>query len=407
MAHTALYLIVGAALAGALLVLSMRGDTLDANEHLADYQHDVLARDPAVTGLHLTVRRLAADIGPWTNGANYSFSSTPFGSGSFSVTVMPVDGADTVDVTAVGHNGPGTQIIDARYAREYADGGIPPAFRNAITTDNFLQLRGNVYIGALDDSLNASIHTNGTLETSGNSFTVEGYGTYTGSVDTNQPDNFQPNIDYNGEDEPNVFWSDSVHIPPIDLDKLRASATLITTGDASLSNETRNFSSWATTLGKTAGTADNPFIWVVEGNLTLESMYFDGYGMIVAVGDLETKSNIVGGIDENLETMLGLFAAKDPNTGDGGNIDIRGNDQINATFYADGRVTMHGTPDLVGGIVAPDTHFQGRGNMSVTYASASETITDPGFEYIIPIGPVLIAYSEWRCLPGQTFSECP
>ena len=65
------------------------------------------------------------------------------------------------------------------------------------------------------------------------------------------------------------------------------------------------------------------------------------------------------------------------------------------SLYVEDEVRFKGTPFIVGGVVAKRATFEGGGNPWITYASANEGTLDAGFEYIIPIGPILIAYSEF------------
>lgn len=406
MGHFSIIVVAAGLLTISLVLVNARDATHAADQELAEHQYKSLARDAAVTGQHLTVRKLAADTDPWTTGADYEFTSTDFRSGSFEVDVTPVGTplGDTVDVTATGTNGPQTQVIQARYAREYADGGIPPAFRNVITTDLYIQLKGTVNIRAINKTFNASIHTNGDLETYGNSFVVEGYGTYTGDAYTNQEDNFTPNIDYN-EDDPNVFWADSVRIPDIDLDAMRNKATTITPtpsngdpyvvdGDAT---PVIDFADYG------PGKPDDPSIWYVEGPLNfVNRVEFKGYGVIVSEGDvlIDPKGEdggVMGGLagDETTSMVMtpgAINIAGNANLGEG---DFTNGFTKGLTLYAGTEVEFQGTPFMVGGIVTPETHFKGGGTPEIIYAAPTETITDPGFEYIVPVGPVLIAYSEW------------
>ncbi len=451
MGYGSVVIVIGAIIIAGVLLLGMESSTSGADDEVNTYHFDELARDAAVTGMQLTVRKLAVSqaAGSWKDGTLLRFAKTPFRTGAFRTEVIPIDprlgnnvparnpvcaacSGDTVDVVARGFNGPGRQTVFARYVREYADGGIPPAFRNVITTDFYLQLRGNVQIRAINSNLNASIHTNGDLVTNGNSFLVEGYGTYTGVELTNQEDNFIPNIDYNGP-EPNVFWADSVHIPLIDMAALRAQAAtsgaIINTGDGSAfmidgnTTPTINFSSpgswpWGAppynfnyncTAGPgNCGTEENPFIIVVEGPLSLSNrIRFQGYGVIAAVGNvyitpLGNSGGPTGQLTPTQETKMMLASL--------GFIDIAGNAKLTdgpnyatcnppwqggVTLYAWQYVRFRGTPCLVGGIVAKETYFEGSGTPKITYASPTETITDPGFEFVIPIGPILVSYSEW------------
>ena len=453
MGQSAIIILAGAFLVGSLLLFGMRGDTRDADERLHEHQNKLLARDAAVTGLNLAVRQLADDdaMGSWTSSSSYNIGTTSYDGNSFSVEAFPGDpsggtSGDTITLVARGAAGPGRKVIYARYARDEDDKGIPPAFKNAIASDFYFQLQGNVGIFAIEDSLNASIHTNDDLTINGNSFLIEGFGTYTGSVNISNAaaDNFLPNIDYNGAD-PNHFQTDSVAIPSIDIDKLRTTAAesgvIITTGGLPLQIDgdatgpidfTDPTNPFWTTYGHnctsgSCGTPESPFVMVVEGELNLlNTVQVIGYGTIVATGNIEINptgagGGVYGGLNTKNETKVLLATL--------GDIDVSGNacfglgpsitygndgttfnnncdedpvsgstltDHTNGiSLYAEGLVDFGGTPYIVGGVVAREASFGGGGNPMITYASGAEETLDSGFENIIPIGPILIAYSEW------------
>ena len=63
---------------------------------MAEYTYKVLAREAAITGLNLTVRRLVADPDNWMTGS-YGYVGESYYSAEFTVKVSPID-PDTVDV---------------------------------------------------------------------------------------------------------------------------------------------------------------------------------------------------------------------------------------------------------------------------------------------------------------------
>lgn len=473
-----------------VLMLTMREATSGADEGLNYYHHEELARDAALTGLHMTVRKLAADTQPgsWTTGSVYEIATTTHDNGAtFRTDVSPCNPAsppypgdtcvdmasnpqiefgDVVDVRAVGSSGtrfnaetntydPIKVIIHARYMRKFDDGGIPPNFRNVINVNELLLLQGNSAVFAINDSINASVHTNGDLDRRGGTFLVEGYGTYTGNNLLSPSDtvNFIPNIDYNGSD-PNVFWSDSVHIPVMDLDNLRTLAQtsgalvddpddlpIVIDGDGLPTPGVLDFTNPATWPFRDAdgnplylagpcqssgqcGTEDNPFIMVVEEPISfLNTTHVKGYGIIATAQTINIAAQGSGGglygdLTAEDRTKLLVATMTNMNIGHaGGNTCLGlgpqnqfGNDghtypnnscasasgdfEAGVTLYAFGDADLQGSPYIVGGLSANDSSHQG-GSPMLIYGSPSKTIIDPGFEFIIPIGPILIAYSEW------------
>ncbi len=341
--------------------------------------------------------------------------------------------------------GPAERVIFARYARDKDDAGIPPAFKHTIISDFFMQLKGNMLVTSISDDLNASIHTNEDLTLKGNSFLVEGFGTYTGTVNLNNQagDNFIPNIDYNGPD-PNYHWADSVRIPQLDWDKLYNTATtssgayydMAANGGNPLivDNAVIDFTDpsapfWTDSglsynCSGSCGTEQNPFVLYIDGPAEfLNTVEVVGNGYIAATQDITVAptgsgGGVYGGLNANQETQLIMATQQYMYVGEGGGnaclgrgpASFVGNDgntygnehcqsasgdfDRGVTLYVEEEVVFKGTPFIVGGVVAKKATFDGGGTPWITYASPNEGTLDLGFEYIIPIGPILIAYSE-------------
>ncbi|MFV1980689.1 MAG: hypothetical protein ACC655_06005, partial [Rhodothermia bacterium] len=273
--------VAGFVIVGGLTAVAMRSDNQDANEELYGVQFKEEARDAAVTGMNLTIRRIVADEGQWINSASYQIAETAYRKAVYETTVTTYGLGDTVDVTSVGTKGfinkigssdDTTHTIDVRIIRADLAGGVPPGFEVAILTDDNMRIQGTFEVRALDPSQNADIHANGMLETRGNSFLVEGYGSYTGSSRIRNGDNFQPNYDWNGS-AVDVVYQDSIPIPPIDVDAFRTDAQtagVYSTGDINVDQAYLNslagssvtsFGDLASGLGyapDVGTTADNP-----------------------------------------------------------------------------------------------------------------------------------------------------
>ncbi|NNF04184.1 MAG: hypothetical protein HKN17_06935 [Rhodothermales bacterium] len=457
MGYYASIILVGAFFIGGITIFAMKADTRDADLDLADHQLKVLSREAAHTGLQMTVRTLADsyNMNSWIYGTDYSlYSGENYKTGSYSVTVSTVNpsgfGAlgDTVDVVSRGRNGNSRHVIFARYARDKDDVGIPPGFRNAITSDFYMQFMGNMLVASIDGNRNASIHTNQDLDLRGNSFRVEGYGTYSGSVNINPAaeDNFDPPNDYNGDD-PNHFWAPEISIPMIDSVSLANKASsgqglywdtgvdgpLTIDGDVTpLLDFTDPASSTWSTIGGTVpytcadcGTPEKPAVVYVDGPLEfLNRVEVNGNAIFLSNDEVRVTPNGNGGgffgrlnSDQETEVLLASLGGVDIGFG-GGNACLglgpatlgsenkpnqsckSGNNGADGythgvTVYALGRVEMQGTPIIVGGVVANETYMQNGGNPSIIYSSANEGTIDAGFEYIVPIGPILIAFSEF------------
>jgi hypothetical protein len=460
MGYYATIILVGAFFIGGITIFAMKADTRDADLDLADHQLKVLAREAAHTGLQMTVRELADSYNmlSWNYGTDYPlFTDVTYKTGIYSVTITTTNpsglGAlgDTVDVVSRGKNGDARHVIFARYARDKDDKGIPPAFKNAITSDFYMQFSGDMLVASIDATRNASIHTNQDLDLRGNSFRVEGYGTYSGSVRINPAaeDNFVPPNDWNG-DEPNHMWAPEINIPPIDSVSLKSLAQsgqglyldqggfssttpLVIDGSATPVLDFTNpaSSAWVGGGGSlnytcgNCGTPEKPAVVFVDGPVNfVNRVEVVGNAIFISTGDASVIPNGSGGgffgqLNDDMETEVLLASLQDIVVGQGGGnaclglgpASIGGDGKPNnscqsgnggadgythgVTVYAEGRVEMIGTPLIVGGVVANETYMDNGGNPSIIYASANEGTIDGGFENITPIGPILIAFSEF------------
>jgi hypothetical protein len=432
MERIVLFLVLGAFLSGSLFTLNIQQNTRDADDALNRYQYKQLARQAAHAGLEHTVGLLAmAANSPWSTSASaYDLPSTDYGLGTYEVDVQPVGtGTDTVDVYVLGIHGPDSIRVDARYERAMDIGGIPPAFRSMILTNEVIQLSGNITISSIDPSHNANIHTNGQLQTNGNAFIVEGYGSYSDPAgnQTRQADNFVPRTDYNGE-ESNVLQVPEMVLPEARLEPTHPDVTWVDTllnvtyGSSGntlevidIQQKIYNPATGLCTRGQippdrcyrdgqpVLGTVE-PFVWWVEGNVSLQNVQINGNVVLYADGLCNANGSVSAGDGFIIrDDVIGGVTPPTPQPGNQtrlmlrtpGNINIHGNDQITASIWADGEITFHGTPDFVGNILSPQANFEGNGDFELVYAAPSRLITTPGLSNIAPIGPRLIAYAEW------------
>ena len=496
---------------GGLMLYNIQGSTNAAEGRLGEHQHQQLARDAAMTGLQLTVRKLADKFPPnsWTSATEFDQQETTYGNGTFEIDATPcvssatdpcagVAFGDVIDVDVVGYSG-GTRIdatgaevpirhlILARFERHYSDGTFPPQFIYALIADNILKFQGNAGAFTLDHSDPVMVHSNGTITNNGGSFLVEGYGTYTDENGlTGQGETrFKPWVDTNGEAS-NVYQADYVPIIPLDLDGLREQAqtcgavikpelidpenpstTFSLDGDSVSTLDfttTTTWDKWASGSGDGAivynslddpdqdgvqpcGGPDNPFVMLIEGDANFtNSIHVTGFGNIVTTGDfriaaegtggglhgdlVDTKPDAPGGLQTQLlaasfkdmylgkaggNTCFGLgpptYTASDGHTVNNNHCDSGTNDwTAGVSLQVEGTFVMRGNPYIVGGLVAREGDIDDGGSPHVFYSAPSESILDPGFNFKISVGPVLIAYSEWQCnlldAAGNVINDC-
>ncbi|MGA7303733.1 MAG: hypothetical protein WBW88_02615 [Rhodothermales bacterium] len=391
---------------GAMFLFGQQQDTMVADKQLNYFQFKDEARAAAHSGFNITLGNLARDTDPWVDSTRYRLPLTSYERATYKTTVTPSGTplGDTVDVIAKGFKsyinrlGKGddtTHTIQARVVRGVHHGSIPPGFRNALMSDLDLTLQGDMSITSLYPGENASVHSNGTLRTIGNSYLVEGYGTYTTGIDDHHPGGWQPNNDWNGA-AGNTFYRDSIPLPIPDWDAWLNNATYYVSGDFEIDGNTfsySDFAAWATAEGvPERGVADAPFILYIDGNLTLKNrIEMTGYGILAVRGDLVMEPNgsdggFIGQVEE-YNTTAGLFAH--------GDIDIQGNAIITGTLFSEQLIQFRGTPTITGGVIAKESEFDGGGTPNITWVGPGAGLIDEGFPYDDPIGPVIVAYAEW------------
>jgi hypothetical protein len=388
---------------GGSVMLGVRKDMNTADGAVGRHQTRVEARDAAMTGLNLTMRKLAGDVRKWSNGAAYSYPETDYDRATFATTVTIVDPAsgDTADVLAIGTksmitaDGRGvdtTYTIEARIARAYNDAAIPPGFKVSILSDEDMRIHGGFNVRALYDGVNADVHSNGVLQTNGNSFLVEGYGSATTGTSSAHEELFQPEVDWNGAGS-NVIGRDSIPVPILDLDALRADATVHELGDYVIAGSSfpySTFGQWAEAVGAPAGTgtsAENPFVFVAEGSLEFQDIVnLGGYGVIASAGDLRIHEGVHGEYS-GFHTQMAIFT--------NGDATINGGASITATVYVGGKTKFNGSAQMTGGFIGKGAVKFG-GTFDLTWVGPGpELVTDYFGPTKEPIGPVIIAYAEW------------
>lgn len=429
MGSYAYILIAAFILAGGVLMMGQKQDVKKADIEVGRIHMKQEARNAASTGFGLTMRKLAWEQGPWLVADSFEVGPAEYGEGGgptatyqTEVTIVDAVDGDTVDIVATGtkpyttRRGVGndtTHVIEARVARGIIQNAIPPAFRYAIIADLELLVHGDFLLDALLDGVNADVHSNGILRANGNSFIIEGMGSYTGGslLNSQQLDNFDPDDDWNLELD-NVFPRDSIPIPVWDSDRFRTAAQtsgyyttdpLEVDGDALAAAGITTVDQFAETwLGLPPGdygqTDSTALLVMVDNTLTFDNAVFlDGhiqFGSTDEVDVLTHGSNdglfmsYTADVDEQIAfTHAGIFTTA--------NVRIEGNATVQASLYADGSITYLGGTHLIGGQVAHETTFQGGGTVQIDWVGIGNGLTEFFDPYDEPVGPVIVSYAEW------------
>ncbi len=328
----------------------------------ADYQYQTLARDAAQSGFSRARQAMSMGIESTVMTADLpdgTYRSVLSSSGSRYRIESQGRLKDTRSMPVIWK-------IYAEYERlpKSTPTTVPPFLRYGLLAQNDLLLKGSpdVVLSASSDQQNANIHTNGTLNLSGNNVNVAGFGTYVDQVTANPESalttTFNP-IENEFDRDP-VHQVSNIEIPDFDASAYLASADIdqFSPGDVTLSG--------AYDLG---GTRENPFVWYVDGKLDATGgTTIDGYVMFLVNGDISISGNMQSGMStvDAGESTMAFYSS--------GNISFSGTVDIHGQFFADGNFEVKGTPGIYGTVTAGGTASL-TGTPSFNYVSASPALT--------------------------------
>lgn len=431
MGQFALILSISGLLLAGVLLYNGQMRTSEAQSVADEYSVDRLAREAAQVGLRQVVGRLNAEIDQWSSDlavaqARFNIPPTDYQGATYRVVIDNMTlGATPADpdrvwatVTASydswnsGAQAVGATdfIINAVYEKGLRDIGVPPGMRNAVQTDEDLDIRGNACVSG-------GVHANGDLATSGGAFRILGEGTYTTTQSSNHSQYFSGGI----------AQSDSVYIPLVPIPPAAYTHTITPpTGTYVLNASTDP----ATTLadgwhGHTGyGVQGDPYVLYINGNLSISGeVRLIGYSAIyvsgsVSIGGNSTLSPVPAsaGLPEVTSNMtceqkmaaiaswvnqhmpngsqIGIYA--------GGNITMGGNTNMVAHLTTNSSFTYTGggnTNRLVIGGITAQNELEMSGNVMVHYTESSVDIEVPGDDRMVPEGLRLVAYREWAERP--------
>lgn len=132
---------------------------------------------------------------------------------------------------------------------------------------------------SVDPTLNANVHSNENVILDGNRITIKGFATYVENFVKNG-DNIKIIPNSNPKNKPTYYKVSPVAIPGIDVSSYKSIADIVYDSDKQLSG----FIS--------LGTQSDPYIIYVSGNLYLDNVTFDGYGIVLAEKEIEIVSNV-------------------------------------------------------------------------------------------------------------------
>lgn len=359
MGKLAIILVSAFTVISALYSVTVQGGRLATDERVAEHQYETLARNAALLAFERGKQQVIDDF---SNTASIS-GTTEAGTYAAALTVT---GPDRVAITATGTvaspEGPVEHKVFATVKRELVAGELPedaPDYLDySLLVEENLALSGDIDVavyaqGDEDNQLNSNMHTNGNLLVSGNSSSVQGFGTYVGFAAGNPPSalarTFRPN--YNPADAASTQRVERIDIPPFDMGTFSTNATIdeTTSGDVTLSG--------TVDLG---GTREDPYIWHINGNLTATgNTRISGYVIFLVENDITFRGNTaVGdtGYDASDESSIAFYAGDDvilAGTSEtagqiyaADDVEFRGTATVYGTVTSRGQAVISGTPNL-------------------------------------------------------------
>ncbi|MEM9664717.1 MAG: S8 family serine peptidase [Bacteroidota bacterium] len=229
---------------------------------------------------------------------------------------------------------------------------VPPFFQYALTVDGDLRLDEEARLYASGDRVNASVFTNGNLRID-EDVRVEGFCYHAGNTYGSTSRACRPV--YNPTGEATAQREPTVVIPDFDADAHRGVATQVTNGDLTLQG------------AYTLGTAENPVIWFVDGNLRVRgTTTISGYGVFVVKGNADIRGRFTAQSDPDVST-IGLYVE--------GNVDVR-TSRFAAQVLAKGDIRL-GEEAQVYGSLTSTGNLQSGEEMRLHYRPASPALTEP------------------------------
>jgi hypothetical protein len=383
MGKAALMAVGAVVLVAAYYSMGTQSNVMATNAAVAEHQVEVLARGAAIMGYNRARQSLA------TSFTAQSFSGS-YESAQYSTSVT-LAGPDHVRVRSVGRaidamGNEKTVTVEAEIMKELfgeLPAEAPPFMQYALIAETDISLQGtmnaDIFVtGGEGSKLNANVHTNGSLSVEGN-VVVNGFGTYVNNF-TKQGNKrfFDPN--YNPTNAPATQRTARVDIPSVDAAMLAANANVsqVTVGNLAISSPMN--------LG---GTREDPFVWYITGNLTLNGgAKFDGYVLFLVGQDVFVSGGVSAGDSQyegGDESTLGVYAGRD--------IHLSGNAAMYGQIMAGRNVNFgSGTSDIYGNVVSRGSALFA-GTPRIHYRKASPALTT-----VFDANQVrfrLLSYNEW------------
>jgi hypothetical protein len=257
-------------------------------------------------------------------------------------------------------------VIEATYSEGGGPGEtLPPFMRYAVFSERQVTLNANpsVFIQSGDGLNNADLHTNQGGINLGGLHQIEGFFSYGGSITPAQ----EPYLSamFLPVDNPGGDLS-FVKVPPMGMPSFAAAEHAGAADQLYATNLVLDAATY------TLGTRSAPLLWVVQGDLTInDGAVFDGYGMILATGNIMINGDMSVIPTGYAESSLGLYT--------NGNVQVANNATAYGQMYAGGDVILNEGSALYGTLAADGFNFNGSSGIQITHVRASPALAGPVF----------------------------
>ena len=356
-----LLLVTVSTIVGMLLHGSIADNINGGNERFVEHGSKMLARELAMTGLNDAL----ITVSGYFSGGTYSGPSGAQGEGailgnydggSYSI---DLDGSGNTTTVTVTSSFEGEQYtVERTYEYVSTGGGVPDFMNDAISCGSNMTVMNDLNVHSSNPGENANIHANGIMSFNGGTSTVEGFGTYGGSVAFNTAqtatDILQPVS--NPESAPVHDQVDPVDFPILNASSYEGIATEVTNGDVFLFGP------------KPMGTETDPKIWYINGNVTVVALTsFTGYGVVLVNGNVTVLNHIASSAID--ESSLGFYVDGTVNVAAPGlNLD--------GQWYVDGAF-LPGINTTFQGNMSTSSVCSFTGPWSIGYLPANPALTEP------------------------------
>ena len=333
----------------AMLGLSLAGMAVVSSRVTMHRRDASAARNLAMAGIDEAAAQFKSS-GSWSGQGNRTL-----GNGAMAVSISTPTGVPTRRIAVATGVVTGMNYTQTKRVRATFDNtGMAPLFYNALAAKTSFTINGTVNITSTPAAHQGNVYCNQDISLQGSSMIIDGYVRAAGAVSTSG--------------SPTVTQGMLSGAPPMVFPEVDATFEnqAVTNGITTPSGGTLSVTSASTlvkgkingnlTVGST-GCKIQGVVWVT-GNVTVSGP-ITGTGTLVCDGSLSLSGTftVANGDTNNL-----MFITTSTSTTA---VDLGGNKNFKGLIYAPyGGVRLHGTPTLIGGVMANSVTFSGTPNIT-------------------------------------------